>query len=108
MALIEVQDASVVNTGEPFGKDRVRIVRREAEMTFGDGDAEPGVFLPESFFEPEELVLDARPNHGHEFFPGALGLGLISYASQDGVRLQRRLAHHVDGDEIEMFSGSIQ
>ena len=38
VALIEVQDAGMVNSGEPFGEDRIRIVRDKTEMAFGDGD----------------------------------------------------------------------
>ena len=87
---------------EPLAQDRIRIVRRQAEMAFRDSD--PGARTHgrdcSSQFT-DTFLYDMR--QFKKFVLGALWLFLVSQSRENGVRPFRALAQHVNSNQIQIL-----
>ncbi len=106
MALVGIHGAGAIDAGEPLGEERVGVARGEAEVAFSNGDGELGIVGIEDLFEADEFLFDPG-GHFHQFVPGALGFLLIFEAVEHRVFAYGALAHHVEGDVVEMFAGAV-
>ena len=76
-------------------------------MALGDGDADALIVGRDGLFEFGDAGFDVGGEF-EEFLPGLLGVALVAHALEDGVGALGALAHHVDGDVVEVFAGARQ
>ncbi len=80
-------------------------MRTQAEVAFRNSDASLSAFG--SLFDfadaPFHIVCKLE-----QFFPRTLGLLLVAQALQHGIATLRTLAHHVDGNVIQILAGALE
>ena len=106
MALVGVQGARVIDAAEPFEQDRVGVVRGEAQVTLGHGDAGARPLGLQDLLQLDQPPLDPVPQLP-QLLPRPLRLALVAVAAEHAVRPARQLLHHVDGDQVEMLARAL-